>query len=155
VSARLRRYCQHAELALCLFLFKGSHTLFMFLTPTVNATTLFCCSMHQLRARGRVKDLSSVGLSIRHSIGSSVALPGSLCAQKPCQVYHWFHIEYNLGWTVYTGSNVEAQVDWIFWLVRILEVEGIYWVKRSLQVEIGSFSLELVSKSSSQVGTYF
>lgn len=102
-----------------------------------------------------VNDWSFVGLSIRYPIGSSVALPGSLCAQKPCQVYHWSHIEYNLGWTVYTGSNVEAQVDWIFWLVRILEVEGIYWVKRSLQVEIGSFSLELVSKSSSQVGTYF
>ena len=139
---------------MCLFIFKGSHSLFMFFTPTVNTTILFCCSMHQIRARGRVKDWSFVGLSIRHSIGSSVALPGSLGAQKSCQVYYLFRIEHYLGWIFYFGSHVEAQVGWILWLIWILAVEGIYWVKRSLQVETGSFSLELVSKSSSQVGIY-
>jgi hypothetical protein len=82
---------------------------------------------------GIVKDWLIVGLSIRYSIGPSVALSGPFCARLSCRVYSCF--------------PVVDQARWIFWMSQIFRVEGIYRLKRSLEEEVGSFSLELVSKA--------
>ena len=117
MSARLRNNCHHAELALCSSSFKGSLTFSLFHTTTVIATTLFSCFLHHVRARGRVRDLSFVGLSIRYTIGPAVALSGSFCARKSFLVHCWFPVEDQVGWIFISTCILQVEVirclNWI------------------------------------------
>jgi hypothetical protein len=150
VYARLRCYCQYAELALFSFLFKGSLSIFMFTTSTVNATVLFCCTMHQVRARGRVKDWSFVGLSIRYPTGPLVALSGLYCARMLFRLSCLFPVEDQIGWILQFGFPVVTQIGRILWLKNIFVIGRICWLKQILKAGAGSLFLRTSLKSSSQ-----
>jgi hypothetical protein len=138
VYARLCCYCQYAELALFSFPFKGSLSLFIFNTSTVNATILFCCTMHQVRARGSVKDWPFVGLSIQYSTGLLVALSGLYYARMLSRLSCLFPVEDQVGWILQFRFPVVTQIGQIFWLKNIFGVGGICWLKQIPKAGVGS-----------------
>jgi hypothetical protein len=108
----------------------------MFITSTIITTNL----LHQVRARGGVKDWLIVGILL---VLMSLSLRMSFL----------FPIEDQVGWIPHSRFYIEPQIGWILWLKQILGIEKIHCLKWISEVGIELFSLEQVLKATYKKGS--